>query len=67
MDLESWVKKFQLDGRDRMDFIKIIIPATGIQDCLRYLKRMNINYSTLFPDLTGASQFCNNKLGISKY
>lgn len=67
MDLESWIKKFRPKDRAYMDLIKISMPSTGVQDCLRYLNRMNINHSTLFPDLTGASQHCNNKLLINKY
>jgi hypothetical protein len=67
MDMEEWIKKYYPEGRERRDLIKIIIPATGIQDCLRYLNRMNINHSTLFPDLTGASEYCNRHLVLAKY
>ena len=47
--------------------IKIVFPKTGAKDCLRYLNRMNINHATLFPDLYGASQFCNMEQQIPKY
>jgi hypothetical protein len=50
-----------------MELMKISIPKTAAKDCLRYLNRMNINHSTLFPDLYGASQFCNMELNIPKY
>ena len=62
MDLETWVKEFH-DGVSRTGaLIKLTVPTTGLQDCLRYLNRMNINHSTLFPDLMGASEFCNKPL-----
>ena len=66
MDLETWVKKFHEDDPS-IELLKITMPSSGMQDCLRYLNRMNISYSTLFPDLTGASEFCNKHLIISKY
>lgn len=66
IDLESWVKKYSISD-NIMVLIKITMPTSGVQDCLRYLNRMNINHSTLFPDLTGASEFCNKHLAISKY
>jgi hypothetical protein len=68
VDLESWIKMFPgKKDKEVMELIKINIPATGIQDCLRYLNRMNINHSTLFPDLTGASEYCNKHLTTPKY
>lgn len=70
MDLESWVTKYKhLDNllKERILIVKIVIPTTGAKDCLRYLNRMNINNATLFPDLTGASKFCNKLLSIQKY
>lgn len=67
IDLESWIKKFPSVRETDMELIKISIPSDGVQDCLRYLNRMNINHSTLFPDLTGASSYCNSHLKIDKY
>jgi len=67
VDLESWVKKYNNVPNGRMVLIKLKIPSTGMQDCLRYLNRMNINHSTLFPDLTGASEYCNKVLTIKTY
>ena len=67
LDIESWVKKYNY-GRERSaDLMKITIPTSGVQDCLRYLIRMNLNHSTLFPDLMGASIYCNNTVLINKY
>ncbi|TVP14407.1 FRG domain-containing protein [Shewanella sp. KCT] len=67
MDLETWVQKYNTYKGGEMTMIKIQMPTTGIQDCLRYLNRMNINDSTLFPDLGGASDYTNKHLVIGKY
>jgi len=66
MDLEAWIKAFE-GTVGAMELIKITMPNKDISDCLRYLNRMNINNSTLFPDLSGASEYCNKKLKIQKY
>ncbi|MFA6191085.1 MAG: FRG domain-containing protein [Sulfurimonas sp.] len=66
MDLESWVKKF-MPKSNHMDLIKINIPNKELLDCLKYLNRMNVNSSTLFPDLTGAANYCNLLLEIDGY
>lgn len=70
MDIETWIKKFTplYEEQTTTEFLlKINIPTAGIVDCLRYLNRMNINHSTLFPDLTGASEFTNKHLTTNKY
>ena len=68
MDIESWVQEFQTKDSNRfIELMKILIPRREIDDCLRYLNRMNINHSTLFPDLSGASYFCNTHLKINSY
>lgn len=70
IDLETWVQKYSplVSNAGSIAFlIKISIPTTGLNKCLSYLNRMNINHSTLFPDLTGASEFCNKHLLINKY
>lgn len=67
VDLESWVTKNTPIDNQKIYLMKIKIPSTGIEECLRYLNRMNINHSTLFPDLPGASEFCNSHLTIPKY
>lgn len=66
IDLEEWVKEYYEDDNS-WHLTKLIIPKTHGEDCLRYLNRMNINHATLFPDLYGASQFCNVDLTISDY
>ncbi|MGA9045297.1 FRG domain-containing protein [Sulfuricurvum sp.] len=70
MTLEEWVPKFSQNIErinNLMILIKITIPSNDLENCLRYLNRMNINDSTLFPDLTGASIHCNNYLSINNY
>ena len=70
MDLETWVEKYRPLApflNKAHIILKITIPTTDVHDCLSYLNRMNINHSTLFPDLTGASYFCNNHLINEKY
>ncbi|PBJ21175.1 FRG domain protein [Pseudomonas ogarae] len=66
VDLETWMTNNSPAGRT-ISLMKIIIPTTGMEECLRYLNRMNINHSTLFPDLPGASEFCNKYLVIDDY
>ncbi|MCO4787203.1 MAG: FRG domain-containing protein [Marinomonas atlantica] len=66
MDMEHWVSHFPQE-ENSIELIKIIIPTTDILNCLKYLNRMNINHSTLFPDLIGASEYCNKNLLIKNY
>ncbi|WP_296232582.1 FRG domain-containing protein [uncultured Pseudomonas sp.] len=67
VDMESWIRIYNHQPANVMELIKITVPTKGVQDCLRYLNRMNINHSTLFPDLIGASEYCNQYLKINKY
>jgi FRG domain len=41
---------------------KIHIPNEGRLACLRMLRKMNIHHANLFPDSSGASQYCNDWL-----
>lgn len=66
VDLESWVKG-KFDGEKKNVLIKIRIPSSGRELCLKELNRMNINYLTLFPDVFGASLHCNTALSIYGY
>lgn len=38
---------------------KIYIPNEERDACLRHLRRMNVHHASLFPDLLGASEYCN--------
>ncbi|WP_430467553.1 FRG domain-containing protein [Winogradskyella ouciana] len=51
--------KTNFKNYNRAILIKIKIPNTDVKDCLIMLNRMNINHSTLFPDLYGAAKFVN--------
>jgi hypothetical protein len=68
IDIEEWVKTFNSykEGKE-MVLIKITIPSKELEGCLKYLNRMNINDATLFPDLTGASSYCNKSITIKEY
>lgn len=67
VDLETWMTNNTPAGGRTISLMKITIPTTGIVECLQYLNRMNINHATLFPDLPGASEFCNKHLTIKEY
>ena len=38
---------------------KIYIKNEDQQQCLKYLRRMNVHHASLFPDLIGAADYCN--------
>lgn len=68
--IEDWMKvNFPDTDPDsgKMLAIKITIPNFNRVQALKSLNRMNINHLTLFPDLYGASSFCNTELEIEKY
>ncbi len=67
VDIEQWVRTYYA-GEDRNPcLIKVRIPDVERRTCLKRLNEMNINHLSLFPDLYGASKFCNTKLEISNY
>jgi FRG domain len=66
VDLEKWINE-NFIGLKRYLLIKILLPNDNRTDCLRTLNRMNINHLTLFPDLYGASAYCNIYGEIKKY
>ncbi len=63
--LDQWVQ--ENDDDNGYTLIKILIPNKERKACLTMLNRMNINHLTLFPDLYGASKFCNLFGEIDKY
>lgn len=71
-DLESWIKSIFKGEQHAFALFKFTIPYTigkkdNVKDILLSLSRMNINASTLFPDLHGSSLFSNMKLAIPRY
>ena len=64
--LDFWVQE-NFAGEDEYNLIKILIPNTERKQVLKTLNRMNINHLSLFPDLYGASRFCNLFGEIDKY
>ncbi|MDD2853660.1 MAG: FRG domain-containing protein [Desulfuromonadaceae bacterium] len=66
--VRTWIEEnHDKDEENIAHLIKIKIPDSGREECLRTLNMMNINHATLFPDLYGASQHCNKALSIEKY
>lgn len=67
--VEDWVHdNFEDRGEhDGVVLIKILIPASEKHVALQNLNRMNVNHLSLFPDLTGASQFSNLWLKTQNY
>lgn len=65
--LQDWVHKNYNQDDDGYILIKILVPNKDREECLRVLNRMNINHITLFPDLQGASKFCNLFSEVDKY
>jgi hypothetical protein len=67
IDLETWVRHSFKGETNEFILMKIVIPKRDRLGALRSLNRMNINHLSLFPDLIGASQFCNTDLLIDNY
>ena len=67
VDLDDWITKNFSGDESGYTLMKLQIPNVDRTDCLRTLNRMNINHLTLFPDLYGASKYCNIHGEISHY
>lgn len=65
--LEDWVSVNHDPDDVGTLVIKILVPDSDRDSCLRILNRMNINHLSLFPDLSGASMFCNLFSEVEKY
>jgi hypothetical protein len=63
--IERWVEE-QFEGSTSAVLVRIEIPDSDREVCLRTLDRMNINHLSLFPDLAGASRFTNLKLELNR-
>jgi hypothetical protein len=64
--LENWVAR-SFPGEKTYILMKILIPNKDRKECLTSLNRMNINHLTLFPDVYGASKYCNIDLELDGY
>lgn len=67
VDIEQWVSTNFKNEKKYSRLIKYLIPNAERTLALRSLNRMNINHLSLFPDLYGASKFCNLDLLVDKY
>lgn len=65
--MEEWVMKHHPTEDTGMSLIKILIPDADRDQCMRTLNRMNISHLSLFPDLEGASNYCNQFAEIDHY
>jgi hypothetical protein len=65
VDLEKWVKP--ADNFTWVTMYKISFPDKIRNDALAALDSMNINYLTLFPDITGSSLYTNYQLEIEPF
>jgi hypothetical protein len=65
--LEQWVQENHDPDDKGFTLIKVYVPNRDRDGCLRNLNRMNINQLSLFPDMYGASKFCNLFSEIDKY
>jgi hypothetical protein len=65
--IEDWIQTNQFEDDDGMTLIKLLVPDIERTKALQLLNRMNINPLSLFPDLNGASQYCNLLSQIPNY
>ncbi|PKO67320.1 MAG: hypothetical protein CVU22_12355 [Betaproteobacteria bacterium HGW-Betaproteobacteria-16] len=67
LSIEEWVMKRQPKDDNGLTLLKCLVPDIDRSRCLQLLNRMNINPLSLFPDLTGASRYCNLHSEIENY
>jgi hypothetical protein len=63
LPLEEWVNEFLSDYK-QVALYRITLPDSERETVLTALDLMNINSASLFPDLTGASLYCNQTLTL---
>lgn len=64
--LDDWVRE-NCNEDEGLILLKVMIPNRDRSECLKTLNRMNINHLTLFPDLYGASKYCNLFAEVNRY
>jgi hypothetical protein len=67
VDIESWVRNNFGKDEKKIRMYKMLLPDDEREIILKSLNRMNINYSSLFPDLFGTSKFVNMDIEIKNY
>jgi hypothetical protein len=67
VDVESWVRKHFSGREDKWVLIKVLIPDKARAMFLRSLERMAISPLELFPDISGASLYCNLSIEVKNY
>lgn len=67
LSIEDWVQANHPEEDDTCTLLKFIVPNSERARCLQLLNRMNINPLSLFPDLSGASQYCTVLAQIDRY
>jgi len=67
LSVEDWVMKHQPNDDNGLTLLKCLVPDDDRSKCLQLLNRMNINPLSLFPDLLGASRYCNLHSEIENY
>ena len=65
--IDEWVTKHQPAEDSSLTLLKCLVPDDERTRCLRLLNRMNLNPLALFPDLAGASRYCNLYSEIENY
>jgi FRG domain len=67
LSIEDWIMNHHQAEDKGITLLKCVIPDDERARCLQFLNRMNINPLSLFPDLTGASRYCNLFSEIENY
>ncbi|PJK02510.1 hypothetical protein CO615_02515 [Lysobacteraceae bacterium NML75-0749] len=66
-DVEKWVAEQFYNENERPAMFKIFIPDTERERILKSLFMMDINHSTIYPDLIGASKLCMSQLEMMSH
>jgi hypothetical protein len=67
LSIEDWVMNHQPPNDNGLTLIKCLVPDDERSRCLQLLNRMNLSPLSLFPDLSGASRYCNLYSEIENY
>lgn len=65
--IESWIRRNCKGVTSQPVLVIFRIPDVLREECLLMLNRMNLNHLSLFPDLEGASIYCNIADEIANY